>query len=62
MLFADLLSLHLVAFLMFFILVIICIMLGHYLIKKKNQLDPSIDHELGEKSSKVLIIQLHHST
>jgi len=30
--------------------IIICIMLGQYLIKKKNRLDPSIDHELAEKS------------
>lgn len=43
--------------------IIISILVGQYpLKKKKNQLDPSIDHELGEKSSKVLIIQPHHST
>jgi len=30
--------------------IIICIIFGQYLIKKKNQLDPAIDHELGEKS------------
>ena len=30
--------------------IIICVILGQYLLKKKNQLDPATDHELGEKS------------